>query len=53
MAAGLAAKRQRRLASFIEPFRVPPGMKVRLAKDFDPAFKGGRRECFQRRSSRL
>jgi PPK2 family polyphosphate:nucleotide phosphotransferase len=41
MATGLAAKRQRRLASFIESFRVTPGMRVRLAKDFDPAFKGG------------
>ncbi len=41
MAAGLAGKRQRRLASFIEPFRVSPGMTVKLAKDFDPAFKGG------------
>jgi PPK2 family polyphosphate:nucleotide phosphotransferase len=41
MATGLAAKRQRRLASFIEPLRVTPGMKVSLAEDFDPAFKGG------------
>jgi PPK2 family polyphosphate:nucleotide phosphotransferase len=41
MATGLAAKRQRRLASFIESFRVTPGTRVRLAKDFDPAFKGG------------
>jgi hypothetical protein len=32
---------QRRLAEFIEPFRVPPGTRVRLAKDFDPAFKAG------------
>jgi PPK2 family polyphosphate:nucleotide phosphotransferase len=41
MAAGLTGKRQRRLASFIEPFRVAPGTTVKLAKDFDPAFKGG------------
>jgi PPK2 family polyphosphate:nucleotide phosphotransferase len=37
----MADKRQKRLAEFIEPFRVRPGSKVRLAKDFDPAFKGG------------
>jgi PPK2 family polyphosphate:nucleotide phosphotransferase len=37
----MAEKRQKRLAEFIEPFRVTPGSKVRLAKDFDPAFKGG------------
>src|SRR4051794_5755962 len=34
-------KRQKRLAEFIEPFRVPPGSRVSLARDFDPAFKGG------------
>src|SRR5215213_9627906 len=34
-------KRQKRLAKFIEPFRVEPGTRVRLAKDFDPAFQGG------------
>ena len=28
-------------AEFIEPFRVKPGSKVKLAKDFDPAFKAG------------
>jgi PPK2 family polyphosphate:nucleotide phosphotransferase len=32
---------QRRLAEFIAPFRVEPGSKVTLAKDFDPRFKGG------------
>jgi PPK2 family polyphosphate:nucleotide phosphotransferase len=26
---------------FIEPFRVTPGRKVKLSRDFDPAFKGG------------
>jgi PPK2 family polyphosphate:nucleotide phosphotransferase len=37
----MSGKRQRRVAEFIEPFRVKPGSKVILAKDFDPAFKGG------------
>ncbi|HME01903.1 MAG TPA: hypothetical protein VKG38_02600, partial [Solirubrobacteraceae bacterium] len=37
----LSGKRRRRLVDFIEPFRVPAGKKVRLARDFDPAFKGG------------
>jgi PPK2 family polyphosphate:nucleotide phosphotransferase len=37
----MADRRQKRLAEFIEPFRVRPGTKVRLARDFDPAFKGG------------
>jgi PPK2 family polyphosphate:nucleotide phosphotransferase len=37
----LSRKRERRLAEFIEPFRVTPGSRVKLAKDFDPAFKGG------------
>ena len=31
----------RRIARFIEPFRVDPGSKVNLAKDFDPAFEAG------------
>jgi PPK2 family polyphosphate:nucleotide phosphotransferase len=34
-------KRQKRAAEFIEPFRVKPGSKVELGKDFDPAFKAG------------
>ena len=34
-------KAQRRIARFIEPFRVDPGSKVHLAKDFDPAFEAG------------
>jgi PPK2 family polyphosphate:nucleotide phosphotransferase len=34
-------KRQKRAAEFIEPFRVKPGSKVKLARDFDPAFKAG------------
>ncbi|MGW7683426.1 polyphosphate kinase 2 family protein [Kribbella sp. NPDC054772] len=32
--------REERIADFIEPFRVEPGSKVKLAKDFDPSFKG-------------
>ncbi len=31
----------KRIAKFIEPFRVSPGSKVNLAQDFDPAFKAG------------
>jgi PPK2 family polyphosphate:nucleotide phosphotransferase len=34
-------QRQRRAAEFIEAFRVKPGSKVTLAKDFDPSFKAG------------
>ena len=37
----LTHKQRRRLADFVEPFRVKPGSKVVLAKDFDPSFKGG------------
>jgi PPK2 family polyphosphate:nucleotide phosphotransferase len=37
----LSAKQRRRLQKFIEPFRVASGNRVRLARDFDPAFKGG------------
>ncbi len=33
-------KRFPRLHEFIEPFRVEPGRRVRLARDFDPAFTG-------------
>jgi PPK2 family polyphosphate:nucleotide phosphotransferase len=32
---------QHRIAEFIEPFRVKPGSKVKLGRDFDPAFKAG------------
>ena len=32
---------EERIAEFIAPFRVKPGSKVRLAKDFDPSFKAG------------
>src|SRR6201989_3556203 len=31
----------KRIARFIEPFRVTPGSTVTLAKDFDPAFRAG------------
>jgi PPK2 family polyphosphate:nucleotide phosphotransferase len=34
-------RRRKRLEDFIAPFRVKPGSKVTLSKDFDPAFKGG------------
>ena len=37
----LSQKQQRRLAEFIAPFRVAPGTKIKLDKDFDPAFKAG------------
>ena len=37
----LNEKRQKRLAEFIAPFRVKPGAKVTLAKNFDPRFKAG------------
>jgi PPK2 family polyphosphate:nucleotide phosphotransferase len=37
----MADRRQKRIAEFIEPFRVRPGSKVTLAKDFDPAFRAG------------
>jgi PPK2 family polyphosphate:nucleotide phosphotransferase len=30
---------QQRIADFIKPFRVKPGSKVSLGRDFDPAFK--------------
>ncbi len=37
----MADKRLQRLGEFIAPFRVAPASKVRLARDFDPAFKAG------------
>lgn len=33
--------RRKRMREFIKPFQVAPGTTVRLAKDFDPAFKAG------------
>jgi PPK2 family polyphosphate:nucleotide phosphotransferase len=32
---------EKRIARFIEPFRVAPDSSVKLAKDFDPAFEAG------------
>jgi PPK2 family polyphosphate:nucleotide phosphotransferase len=37
----MQAKRRRRLEDFVAQFRVEPGSRVKLARDFDPAFKGG------------
>jgi PPK2 family polyphosphate:nucleotide phosphotransferase len=37
----MADQRRKRLDEFIAPFRVTPGSDVKLAKDFDPAFKAG------------
>jgi PPK2 family polyphosphate:nucleotide phosphotransferase len=37
----LSSIRRRRILEFIEPFRVSPGKRVKLSRDFDPAFKGG------------
>ena len=34
-------QRHKRIATFIEPFRVTPGSKVKLERDFDPAFEAG------------
>jgi PPK2 family polyphosphate:nucleotide phosphotransferase len=39
----LTHKQRGRLADFIAPFRVKPGSKVTLSRDFDPAFDGGLR----------
>jgi PPK2 family polyphosphate:nucleotide phosphotransferase len=38
---GVPSDQEQRIADFVEPFRVKPGSKVSLAKDFDPAFKRG------------
>ena len=38
---GMADDLKRQMARFIEPFRVTPGSSVKLARDFDPAFKAG------------
>ncbi len=37
----MADIRHKRIAEFIAPFRVTPGKRVVLARDFDPAFKAG------------
>jgi hypothetical protein len=39
--APLTSRRRKRLEEFIAPFRVEPGSKVKLSKDFDPGFKAG------------
>jgi len=36
--------RHKQIETFIEPFRVKPGKRVVLARDFDPAFKAGVRK---------
>jgi PPK2 family polyphosphate:nucleotide phosphotransferase len=38
---GLSAKRRKRLEEFVALLRVKPGSRVKLASDFDPAFKAG------------
>ena len=37
----MSADMTKRIARFIEPFRVTPGTNVKLAKDYDPGFKAG------------
>jgi PPK2 family polyphosphate:nucleotide phosphotransferase len=37
----MADRRQKRVAEFIAPFRVEPGSRVTLGRDFDPRFKAG------------
>jgi PPK2 family polyphosphate:nucleotide phosphotransferase len=37
----MADLRAKQIAAFIEPFRVKPGSRVILSRDFDPAFKAG------------
>ena len=37
----MADTRRKRVAEFIAPFRVEPGSRVKLARDFDPRFKAG------------
>jgi len=34
-------REKKRIAEFVERFRVEPGSKVRLERDFEPAFKAG------------
>ena len=34
-------QRQKRIEEFIEPMRVKPGSRVKLARDFDPAYDAG------------
>src|SRR4051812_40872343 len=37
----MAELHPKRIAEFVEPFRVAPESKVKLSRDFDPAFKAG------------
>jgi len=37
----MPSDREERIADFVKPFRVEPGSKVSLEKDFDPTFKTG------------
>ena len=37
----MADLRHKRIAEFIEPFKVKPGKRAVLARDFDPGFKAG------------
>ena len=37
----MPSDREERIADFVKPFRVKPGSKVSLEKDFDPTFKTG------------
>jgi PPK2 family polyphosphate:nucleotide phosphotransferase len=37
----MQSDREERISDFVKPFRVEPGSKVSLEKDFDPAFKSG------------
>ncbi len=37
----LSHEERKRLEQFVTPLRVPPGRTVHLARDFDPAYKGG------------
>jgi PPK2 family polyphosphate:nucleotide phosphotransferase len=37
----MADKRRKRVEDFIAPFRVEPGSKITLSKDYDPSFKAG------------
>ena len=37
----MPSDREERIAEFAKPFRVAPGSKVSLEKDFDPTFKTG------------
>ena len=39
--AGAMTREQRRIAEFIAPLRVEPGKRVKLSRDFDPAYDAG------------